>query len=555
MLLRLEIKNFALIEDVCLEFSPGLNILSGETGSGKSIIVGALKLLLGERATTDSIRTGEEESLIQGFFSLKHNRTAKEELEAITGLQDSELIISRQINKQGRNLCRINGFIVTLSQLKNIGKYLIDLHGQHEHQSLLDVKKHLEVLDLLCGPELISLREKYQDNFKKYKKIENQLNDMSSSDSERKRKIELYDFQLQEIWEAKLKEGEEEELEQQLKLLASADLIYGRTLEAYNELSESSDNDSVSDRIEKVMALLRDISKLDSNIATAREQLVAAAEVIQDTAREIRIINENVNFDPEGLAIVEKRLAEISKLKKKYGGSLEDIFIYAEKIAAEKKDLEAYAERRSRYQKEKEELLKVLNGLAAQLSLIRKTKAAIVEGELKEHFNSLSLENAKMMLAFEKSELGETGFDKAEFLFTANVGEPEKPLARIVSGGEMSRVMLALKSIMAEWQWVSTLVFDELDSGIGGKTVRAVGEKILKLAFHHQVISITHWPQIAAMADKHFRITKEALAGRTVTSVKSIKGKEIEAEIARMLDGGEKGAILQAKNILARLKK
>ncbi|HHX77075.1 MAG TPA: DNA repair protein RecN [Firmicutes bacterium] len=552
----MEIKNFALIEDVCLEFSPGLNILTGETGAGKSIIVGALNLLLGERATTDSIRTGEEESLIQGFFSLENNGAAREALKAITGLEDSELIITRQINRQGRNLCRINGLIVSLSQLKNIGKYLIDFHGQHEHQSLLDVKKHLEVLDLLCGPELISLREKYQENFKKYKKIENRLHDMSGdSDSERKRKIELYEFQLQEIEDAQLKEGEEEELEQELKLLANADLIYSRTLEAYNELSGSTDNNSISDRLEGVMALLKDVSRLDSNIAAAREQLVTAADVIRDAAREIRVISENVNFDPERLAFVEKRLAEISKLKKKYGDTLEEIFAYAEKIAAEKKELETYAERKSRYLKEKEGLLKVLNDLAAELSQRRKTKAAAVEAELKEHFNSLSLENAKLKLNFEKSELGETGFDKVEFLFTANVGEPEKPLARIVSGGEMSRVMLALKSIMAAWQWVPTLVFDELDSGIGGKTVLAVGEKILRLSYHHQVISITHWPQIAAMAGKHFRITKETAAGRTVTSVKSIKGEEIEAEIARMLDGGEKGAILQAKNILARAKK
>ncbi len=551
MLIRLEVKNFALIEDVSLEFSAGLNVLTGETGAGKSILLGAIKLLLGDRAFTDNIRTGHKESFIQGIFSVKESSPVWDELKSLE-MADSEFIISREINQQGRNICRLNGIIVPLAVLKKIGQHLIDLHGQHEHQSLLDPSKHIEVLDVLCGEELFVLKERLGASYRQLQKIKKQIIDLSLDEKERLHRLDLYDFQLREIETACLKNGEEEELKRRLNFLNNAEKIIKLSFDAYNELTISSSYPCINDRTQQVVAFLAELSSLDDTLGEIQEKMVSAAEIMQDVARQLRSFGESIDLDAHEKADVEKRVEEIDRLKVKYGNSVSEILIYATKVELEKEGLEVREEKINSLNSAKEKLDQEAVALAQRISKIRSKKSKKIATEVKRHLEHLSLQDAVFEINFTEKRLDKSGSDSIEFFFSANQGEPAKSLQKIVSGGEMSRVMLALKSVLAEQQWIPTLVFDELDAGIGGKTVQSVGEKILNISTQHQVICITHWPQIAALADTHFKIKKESTGNRTVTSVQYIDDANIVTEIARMLDGGEKGSLAQAKNILQR---
>jgi DNA repair protein RecN (Recombination protein N) len=551
MLTHLEVKDFALIDDVCMDFSPHLNILTGETGAGKSIILGALKLLLGDRASTDSIRAGSETSLIQGVFELSHNSAGAEELENL-GFMGEEIILTREINRQGKNLCRANGVVIPLILLKKIGQHLIDFHGQHEHQSLLDPGKHIKVLDLLCGAKVLGLKEELKAYYAAYRENENRFREYSFDEKQRAHRLDLYNYQLHEIETASLKETEEEEHLKKLHFLANAERISSCTQNAYNQLAVSGNRFSVSDSIQQVLAVIEEACRLESSLEKYREQVLTAAEILQDTARELRHYSDSITTDPMEMAEVEKRMAEIEKLKKKYGNTVKEILAYAVEIKKEKEKLETMEETLAQLTLEKEELLQKIAKLSDDLSRKRQLAAREIEEAMKRHLRDLALEGAIFNIKFFPKEISANGSDHVEFMFSANAGEPEKPLHRIVSGGELSRVMLALKNIMAEWQWVPTLIFDELDAGIGGRTVQSVGEKVLNLAVKHQVICITHWPQIAALSHKHFSIRKEMLEKRTVTRVREIQGDERTAEIARMLDGGEKGSLEHAKTILER---
>ncbi len=551
MLIRLEVKNFALIEDVSLEFSAGLNVLTGETGAGKSILLGAIKLLLGDRAYTDNIRMGCKESFIQGVFSVKANSPAWDELKKLE-MVDSEIIISREINRQGKNICRLNGIIVPLAVLKKIGQNIIDLHGQHEHQSLLDPNKHIEVLDVLCGEELFVLKKRLGASYEKLQKIKKQIIDLSLDEKERLHKLDLYDFQLREINEACLKNGEEEELKRRLSFLNNAEKIIKLSFDAYNELAVSSNYPCINDRTQNVVAFLTELSGLDDTLGEIQEQMVSAAEIMQDVARQLRSFGENIDLDAHEKADVEKRVEEIDRLKVKYGNSVAEILNYAATVELEKEELETREEKINNLNLAKEKLNRETVDLAQKISKIRSEKSKKIAAEVKKHLEQLALQDAVFEVNFTSKKLDKTGCDFVEFFFSANQGEPPKALHKIVSGGEMSRVMLALKSVLAKQQWIPTLVFDEIDAGIGGKTVQAVGEKMLNISKQHQVICITHWPQIAALADTHFQIKKESIGNRTVTSVQYIDDANIVKEIARMLDGGEKGSLVQAKNILQR---
>ncbi len=554
MLIRLEVKNFALIEDVSLEFSAGLNVLTGETGAGKSILLGAIKLLLGDRAFTDNIRTGYKESFIQGIFLVKDNAAVLSELKSL-GIADSEIIISREINHQGRNICRLNGIIVPLAVLKKIGQHIIDLHGQHEHQSLLDPGKHIEVLDVLCGEELFVLKEGLGASYRDLQKIKKQIIDLSLDEKERLHRLDLYDFQLREIDAACLKKGEEEALKRRLNFLNNAEKIIKLSFDAYNELTVSSSYPCITDRTQGVVAFLSELSSLDDTLGEIQEQMVSAAEIMQDVARQLRSFGESIDLDTNEKADVEKRVEEINRLKVKYGNSIAEILNYASKVELEKEGLEAREEKINDLKLAEKKLGQEAAELAQKISKIRSEKSKKIATEVKKHLEQLSLQDAVFEVNFTAKKLDKSGCDSVEFFFSANQGEPAKSLQKIVSGGEMSRVMLALKSVLAEQQWIPTLVFDELDSGIGGKTVQFVGEKMLNISVQHQVICITHWPQIAALADTHFQIKKETIGNRTVTSVQYIDNASIVTEIARMLDGGEKGSLVQAKNILKRARK
>lgn len=551
MLTHLEVKDFALIDDVCMDFSPHLNIMTGETGAGKSIILGALKLLLGDRASTDSIRAGSEASLIQGVFELSHDSPVAEELE-ILGFMGEEIILTREINRQGKNLCRANGVVIPLVLLKKIGQHLIDFHGQHEHQSLLDPGKHIKVLDLICGSKVAGLKEELKAYYQEYRENENRFLEYSINDKERAHRLDLYNYQLHEIESANLKEKEEEELLKKLHFMANAEKISTCTQNAYNQLAVSSHRFSVSDSIQQVLAVIEEACRLENSLEKYREQVLTAAEILQDTARELRHYSDSITTDPLEMAETEKRISEIEKLKKKYGSTVKEVLAYADEVKKEKEKLETMEETLTRLALKKKELLQRIEKLSDVLSKERQLAALEIEEAMKKHLRDLALEGAIFKINFFAKEISANGSDHVEFMFSANTGEPEKPLHRIVSGGELSRVMLALKNIMAEWQWVPTLIFDELDAGIGGRTVQSVGEKVLNLALKHQVICITHWPQIAALSHKHFSIRKEILEKRTVTRVKEIKGDERTVEIARMLDGGEKGSLEHAKTILKR---
>ncbi len=543
MLLQLKVVNYALIEDLTLNFNPGLNILSGETGAGKSIIIGAINLLLGERAAIDQIRQGHDTAYVEGMFSCESDLKSQVEnvlIEAgISG--GDEIIISREVFRTGRSVARVNGRAVPVSFLKEIGQFIVDLHGQHQHQSLLHSDQHLELLDSFGGDEIISIRENVAGLYRKWQSQKKELAALGANSAERERNIDISTFQLKEIREAELYPDEDLELARREKILANAEKIFKLTAQAYADIyagEEGSPVEALIDRLNRTTTFLTEAAGIDQSLSPLLDMLETAAAQLEEASHELRDYQSKLEFEPNELVTIQDRLNQINSLKRKYGGTIEETLAFADNLEEEIERLQNSEALAEQVEKEIAEQEILLSEESNRLSRLRREAADRLEGLLEECLEELALANARFEVKLaEKAVCSPKGMDQVEFLFSANRGEDVKPLAKIISGGEVSRVMLAIKTILARQDLVPTLIFDEVDSGVGGATVQKVAEKLAHLAQHHQVMCVTHSAQIASMADCHFRLYKETTGERTLTRAVGLEEAKIREELARMLDG------------------
>ncbi len=543
MLLELRVSNFALIEDLSFNFNTGFNVLSGETGAGKSIVIGAISLLLGERAAIEQIRQGKEIAYVEGVICLEGSR--KEIIKLLLGeagieLAD-ELILAREVYSSGRSVARVNGRAVPVSFLKELGRYLVDLHGQHQHQSLLRSEEHLDLLDSFGGEKITAARKKLEAMFQKRQDLKNELSLLGSDSTERERKLEVYEYQLNEIKQADLNSGEDEELTEREKILANAEKLWNLAAEAYSVLYAGGNelqSEAVLDKVNNAKALIEQASRIDSNLSALLELLESAAAQLEEVSYGLRDYQANFEFDPSELSMIQERQNIIKDLKRKYGSTIEEIQDFAGRVEDEMERLKNSETRAISLEEEIKELEGRLHEESAVLNKLRRDTAQQIEQQLEAILNELALPGARFEIRFtEREELTPSGLDRIEFMFSANRGENVKPLTKIISGGEVSRVMLALKTILARQDLVPTLIFDEADAGIGGATVQTVAEKLAQLSMFHQVLCVTHSPQIAAMADAHYSLFKETIDDRTLTRATLLDSDQRRKELARMLDG------------------
>jgi DNA repair protein RecN (Recombination protein N) len=544
MLTDLTIKNFAIIDQVHTQFGPGLNALTGETGAGKSILVDAINLLLGSRASSEMIRTGQEEASVEAFIELE----AGKELSLLKnlGLEKSEgLQIRRILHPSGKSRAFLNGTAITLHMLEELGEEMIHIYGQHEHQHFLDPLRHIDILDGSGG--LLDLRNQFQEVFARWTKAASELEDLISRQKQRSERMEFLAFQSGEIGRAHLKIGEDEELAAERSRLAHAEKL--QSLAHFGAEVLYGESGSVVERLKATLQRLKEGARVDPGLSP----LVASVESIlfqsEDVASSLRSYGEKIFFDPKRLETIESRLDELSKLKKKYGPTLTDVLAHKEKIDGERKNLGSLEERISHLEKAvSEEHTRALT-IARQLSRRRKEAASDLASKLEKELSTLGMKKVRFQIqvASEAGKEGEggpagprlheKGMDQVEFLLSPNPGEDLKPLARIASGGELSRIMLAMKRIFAEETLVKTLIFDEVDAGIGGGIAEIVGRKLKEISRHHQVFCITHLPQIACFADTHYKVTKKESGGRTYVEVQRLSEEERLEEVARMLGG------------------
>lgn len=537
MLLELVVQNFALLDEVEVEFSPGLNVLTGETGAGKSLLMGALSLVLGERAWGEVVRRGAEKASIQAHFQMPQPIPPQLKAQlAQLGLDEDELILSREINPDGRNKCRIGNQLVTVGTLATVGQFLVDIHGQHAHQSLLDPKTHLEWLDDFAGQEVLALKDEFANLYGQYQEGQKKLASHEETKRARARELDLLRYELTEINEANLKLGEEFELEQELKRLSGAQELEAILEQGHLALAEEPG----------VIAILGEISRsLEQVAATGKELAEAASQAgsllleAQELSSTLRTLSEEMVYDPERLSFVEERLAMLSRLERKYGKGTEAILAHGAKVEARLSELEGADEDSAQLAEKLQRLKKELTELAKKLQAKRTQAAKRLAKLVLEQLAALRMGQAQFQVQVTEKPWDHTGGDKVEMLMAPNPGEGLAPLAKIASGGEISRIMLALKCVLAEVDKIGTLIFDEIDTGIGGRTLQAVAERLALLGQRRQVICVTHAPQIASMADNHFAISKESKQGRTKTKIRQLSGEERVQELARMLGGAQ----------------
>ncbi len=563
MLFQLNISNYALIEDLTLKFCPRLNVLSGETGAGKTIIIGALGLLLGERAYSEQIRQGEETALVEGVFSAgsmeipEVNRIMSE-----AGLPlGEELIIAREISRSGRSAARVNGRTVPVLFLKELGQHLVDLHGQHEHQSLLHSEQHLELLDAFGGEPLAAGRTEVAGLYRQRLELLRELDNLGRDSLERERRIDVLEYQIKEIAAADLAADEETELLAQEKILSHSEKLSTCLFQAYTDLfagEEESEISPVAERLNTAHRLVNEAALIDPDLSAAGELLGSISTQLQELSFELKGYIDHIVFDPAELDRIQRRLGLITDLKRKYGATLEQVLAYSRQAENELQRLRHSEELAAQLEPRIGEVEKLYREASAELSRLRRETASRLENNLHQSLAELALSGAIFEVNIgSRDKPSLRGMDEVEFVFSANPGEEAKPLARIISGGETSRVMLALKATLACQDQIPTLVFDEVDAGIGGVTIQAVAEKLSLLSRHHQVICITHSAQIAALADGHYRFYKETTGERTLTRSEQLGAEERRMEIARMLDGSgiNQVSLQHVDQLLARAEK
>jgi DNA repair protein RecN (Recombination protein N) len=542
VLRELRIKNLAIIDDLTVRFESGLNVLTGETGAGKSIIVDALSLALGSRAQTDLVRSGEKEAMIQAYFDVERNNIPDFGIDVSDGL-----ILRRSLSPGGKSKAYINDTLVSLQSLIEVGKSLVDIHGQHEHQSLMHIDKHRILLD--SYGKLRDDREIVGSFYSEVQALRKEKDDLQQKVKERAHRIDLLRFQMNEIDATCLKPGEKEALIEERTILSNLSRLKELTETSYSMLYCS--EDSCTERLSSVIAKVREMSSLDQSLYETLNLLESALPFIEDAAISLRGLKDKYELEPEKLAEIEERIELIKRLEKKYGEGVETILRYRDEAEKELKSLELSDERLDSLEAELKEKEDMLFKAAISLSEKRRKVARVIEELVKKELKELAFTNAEFRVDTRQESLMSHGLDRVEFMFSANPGEPPKPLTKIASGGELSRVMLALKSILADVDNLPILIFDEVDAGIGGRTAESVGKKLKKISNKHQVLCATHLPQIASLGDFHLTINKRHRDGRVYVEVKEITGKERQDEVARMLSGKITDASLKhAKELL-----
>jgi len=552
LLSELTITNFAIIDRIQLSLVPGLSVLTGETGAGKSIIIDAVSTLLGGRADAELIRAGTEGARVEGIFVLPP--TLRDELTPLLqeqGLQDDsggELILAREINRSGRNVCRVNGRAVPLSVLAQLGERLVDIHGQSEHLSLLRVKEHLNFLDRYAG--LQEQRAAVAEGVRALRRVREELASLHRDERELARRADLLQYQVHEIEDAQLLPDEEDGLLNERKLLLNAERLSELSHSAYQTLAGGEEQHTIADLLDSVLRDLTELERLDAQVAAQRQAVEETTYQLEDLARMLRSYRDGVEFNTVRLQAVEERLDLIHGLKRKYGGSIPEILRFAQEAARELHAITHNEERMAELEQEQARLEADVGARAAALSEERRAAAERLSTGIERELDELSMKQARFVVDIQWKEAEEgllvegkyyafdlTGIDRVEFLISPNVGEPPKPLAKIASGGETSRLMLALKAVLSAADQVPTLIFDEIDQGIGGRAGGVVGLKLWGLTSEHQVLCVTHLPQLACYGDTHFQVDKAESEGRTVTRVRMLEGQERIEELAAMLGG------------------
>lgn len=553
MLLELEVNNIAVIEELRLSLSTGLNILTGETGAGKSILIDAIGLVLGERASFHYLRTGAEQARVTALFQLPDEPRVLGSLKEFGVPMDEgqQLVLCRELNVNGKNTCRINGRLATVAMLCALGQLLVDIHGQHEHQSLLHPKNHLGYLDNYGGSELIKLRDLVGKHYHTYCSLQKQLSELKEKARGRAQRLDLYSFQAQEIAAAGLKIGEEEELQTQRDVLKHREKLLQFSQDSYQALyGDEQVGGSVLEQLRQVVGWLEEAGAVDDHFCGMTKDLESMSYQVEEIARDLWAYSDTLDLDPAILMEIEDRLYAIGELKRKYGDNIEEILSYQAWVEKEIENLQQSTATRQELIGKQEKIKTELAEYAQTLSKERHKLAVKLEDEVRGELAYLGMDKTVfkvsiqhreaddgLLLGGKKLAVGNNGIDQVEFLLAPNPGEEPKPLSRIASGGELSRIMLALKSILASVDTIPTMIFDEIDAGIGGRSAQAIAERLATLGGIRQVICVTHLPQIAAMADSHWRIAKEVVAGRTFTRMTALCREEQVEELARMLGG------------------
>lgn len=531
MLQSLHVKNLALIDEIEIEFGPGLNILTGETGAGKSIILGSVNLALGGRYSRDILRKGTRYGFTELTFLIEDEKQMKKLEEMDIFPEEGRVVLGRRL-MEGKSVSRINGETVTMAQLKKVADILIDIHGQHEHQSLLYKKNQLAILDAFAKEKIKTEADAVRTSFKEYKKCLEEWEKSTMDETERMKESDFLSFEIQEIREAQLVEGEDEELESAYRKMQNARKIVENGCEAYEYTKES------SELISRAIRSLNEVSRFDKKAEEICGQLMDADGILNDFNRELSDYNGSLEFSEEEFRKTEERLNTINRLKAKYGSALDEIEKVCEEKEARLQLLQDYDLHMLELEKKKDLLHEQLRKHTEQLTKQRKAQAKILEKSICEGLKDLNFADVKFQIAFEPlKEFTANGGDDVEFLISLNPGEEVKPLAQVASGGELSRIMLAIKAVMADKDEIETLIFDEIDVGISGRTAQKVSEKMAVIGRGHQIICITHLAQIAAMADQHFAIEKSVEENVTRSRIRLLSEEEEIEELARILGG------------------
>ncbi|MDL2258548.1 DNA repair protein RecN [Eubacteriales bacterium OttesenSCG-928-K08] len=554
MLLNLSIQNVALIERLDITFSNGFHVLTGETGAGKSIIIDAVNFVLGERASRELIKSGAQKASVQAVFSLPDYPALLDRLDAL-GIEpeENELLLSREFNISGKSTCRINGMLVNLSSLKSVSDLLVDIHGQHEHQSLLQPEQHISYLDDFNFEQIKPLRERTQVIYKQMQELQKQLLSGFTSEQERVRRMDLLKYQIQEIEAAQLTSGEEEDLDAELQILSNAQQILTSLEGSYDYLH--GDEGGLLQNLNGALRLLEGIQAYHADYAQVYNSMQEAYYSLEDAGFTLRSLKSDFEFQPERLNEVEERLGVIQTLKRKYGNSIDEILAFLSRAQEEHDNLLFSETRREKLQAQLNEYEDDYFKAAKNLTNTRKSLALELSKALTLQLNDLGMKSAQFEVRFEKlSAPSPDGMDQVEFLLSTNVGEPVKPLQKVASGGELSRIMLAFKTLHIGN--IPTVIFDEIDTGISGHTATVVGQKMLQIAKNHQVLCVTHLAQIAAMANTHYLVKKTEEAGKTTSSVLLLDMDGRIAEIAHIMGATENDtrATEHAKELLLRAK-
>lgn len=571
MLTELSIKDFAIIEELTITFNKGLTVLTGETGAGKSIIIDAIELLSGGRGSVEFVRHGAKKASLEGLFSIddvNHPVYSIGEAFGIDIDSDGMVVLSRTISSNGKSICRVNGHLVTLAILKEFGKALIDIHTQHETQSLMDVDRHIELLDLYNQSQMQDARKEYVALYRKLVAVQKRFKQLNENEQEMAQRLDLLNFQLNELQQANLIPGEDEQLREEREKLLNYEKIFTGVRDAYESLSGEQ---RAIDWLSMALSGLETVSEYDNSFQEKKESFTNYFYLIEEMSIDLRNYLDEMEYDSERLNELESRLNELNRLQKKYGSTVDDMLEYASEIEDEIEELKDKDSSIEKLEQELHEIGKDVLIEAAHLHDLRKKSAEHLKQSIHKELKDLYLEKAtfdidisiksgktgNVELDGKPVQLSENGYDYVQFLISTNPGEPVKELSKVASGGELSRIMLALKKIFAKHQGVTSVIFDEVDTGVSGRVAQAIAEKMHNVSIGSQVLCITHLPQVAAMADTHILIKKQAKANRTITSLESLTTENRVIEIGRMITGTELTATSKehARELIAQAKK